>query len=74
VEVKLKMIDKFLNQGDKIKLSMQFRGREIAYKQLGLEKFQQIMKSIEEMGGLIEADAKLVGTRILALVAPGKKK
>ncbi len=74
LEVKLKLIEKFLSQGDKVKLSMQFRGREIAYKSAGLEKFNQMLQTVVEMGGLVESDPKFMGSRILSLVAPGKKK
>lgn len=69
LQTKLKHAEKFIAQGDKIKLVMQFRGREMAYKDAGMEKFTLIVKSIIEMGAIIESEAKLMGNRIIAIVA-----
>jgi translation initiation factor IF-3 len=73
IDTKLNQADKFLHQGDKIKLVMQFRGRENAYKEAGQEKFKGIVERILQMGAIIEAEAKLMGNRIIAVVAPDKK-
>jgi translation initiation factor IF-3 len=67
-------IEKFLDQGDKVKLLMQFRGREMAHKDLGLAKFDEIVKQVLEKGAVIEAPSKMMGNRVIAMVAPGKKK
>lgn len=69
LQTKLKHAEKFIQQGDKIKLVMQFRGREMAYKDAGMEKFNRIVSSILEMGATIESEAKLMGNRIIAIVA-----
>lgn len=69
LQTKLKHAEKFIQQGDKIKLVMQFRGREMAYKEAGMEKFNRIVASIIEMGAIIESEAKLMGNRIIAIVA-----
>ncbi len=75
LEVKLNHILKFLEQGDKVKLLMQFRGREMAHKEIGLGKFSEIIKMIQEQGGaVVEAEPKMLGNRCHAMVAPGKKK
>lgn len=74
MEVKLNHIEKFLDQGDKVKLLMQFRGREMAHKELGLAKFDEIVKSVLEKGAVIESPSKFMGNRVIAMVAPGKKK
>jgi len=74
LEVKVKNIEKFLDQGDKVKLLMQFRGREMAHKEIGLAKFDEIVRSVVEKGAVIEAPAKFMGNRVIAMVAPGKKK
>lgn len=73
LETKLNHIGKFLEQGDKVKLLMQFRGREMAHKDLGLAKFDDIVKQILELGAVIESPAKMMGNRVIAMVAPGKK-
>ncbi len=74
LEVKVNHIEKFLDQGDKVKLLMQFRGREMAHKEIGLSKFDEIVRTVVEKGAVIEAPAKFMGNRIIAMVAPGKKK
>ncbi len=75
LEVKVNHIVKFLEHGDKVKLLMQFRGREMAHKDLGLAKFDEIMKQIvEKSGAMVEAEPKLMGNRVIAMVSPGKKK
>lgn len=74
MDVKLKNIAKFLEQGDKVKMLMQFRGREMAHKEIGLGKFDEIMKQVLEMGAVVESPLKMMGNRAIAMVAPGKKK
>jgi translation initiation factor IF-3 len=75
LEVKVNHILKFLEHGDKVKLLMQFRGREMAHKDLGMGKFNEILRQVvEKSGALVEADPKLMGNRVIAMVAPGKKK
>lgn len=74
LEVKINHIEKFLDQGDKVKLLMQFRGREMAHKEIGLAKFDEIVRSVVEKGAVIEAPARFMGNRVIAMIAPGKKK
>ncbi len=74
LETKLKHAEKFLKQGDKIKMVMRFRGREMAYKEAGLEKFNGIVESVISLGALVESPAKLIGSRIIAIVAPSAQK
>lgn len=52
---------------------MQFRGREMAYRDQGMLKFKDILATVEEMGSQIEADPKMMGNRIITIVAPTKK-
>jgi translation initiation factor IF-3 len=72
--VKLNHINKFLEDGDKVKLVMQFRGREMAHKEIGLGKFDEIVKKLVDEGALLEAPSKMMGNRVIAMVSPGKKK
>lgn len=69
LETKLKRADKFLKQGDKIKMVMQFRGREMAYRDAGLEKFRGMIAQVEELGGIVESIPKMMGNRIIAILA-----
>lgn len=73
LETKLKKAEKFINQGDKVKMVMQFRGREMAYKDLGMDKFKGIVDSVVEMGALVESEMKFMGNRIITILAPSKK-
>ena len=73
LDTKLNHCKKFLDQGDKIKISMQFRGREMSYRDAGMEKFKAIIAQIVEFGATIEADPKLMGNRIIAILASTRK-
>lgn len=75
LETKLKKAYKFLENGDKVKFVMQFRGREMAYKDMGKEKFESILAGVcEEASAAIESPIKMMGNRIITIVAPVKKK
>lgn len=74
LEVKVKMVSKFLSQGDKVKMLMQFRGREMAHKDIGLGKFKEIINSlVEELGVTVESPVKMMGNRAICMLAPTKK-
>jgi translation initiation factor IF-3 len=75
LEVKLKNTFKFLGQGDKVKMLMQFRGREMAHKEIGLSKFEDIIKHVvEEAEAVVESPMKMMGNRAIAMLAPQRKK
>jgi translation initiation factor IF-3 len=74
LEVKLKNIKRFLEDGDKVKLLMQFRGREMAHKELGLGKFSEIVTKIQnDFGAVVESPLKMMGNRAFCMMAPSKK-
>jgi translation initiation factor IF-3 len=73
LNTKLNNCLKFIEQGDKIKITMQFRGREMSYRDAGMEKFKGIIAQIVEMGAIVEADPKMMGNRIIAILASTKK-
>jgi len=73
LKTKLNHCQKFIDDGDKIKCSMQFRGREMSYRDAGMEKFKNIIGQIVEMGAVIESEPKMMGNRIIAIVASTKK-
>jgi translation initiation factor IF-3 len=74
LETKLKKAEKFIGQGDKVKMVMQFRGREMAYRDAGLDKFKGIIGQVEEFGAQMESEPKFMGNRIITIVAPISKK
>lgn len=73
LETKLKKVYRFLEDGDKVKMVMQFRGREMAYKEAGLEKFKNILAGVCDYGAGIESEPKMMGNRIITILAPDKK-
>ena len=52
---------------------MQFRGREMAYKDQGLEKFSGIIGQIVDFGAQVESPMKFMGNRAITILAPDKK-
>lgn len=73
LQTKLNQCAKFIDQGDKIKISMQFRGREMSYKDAGMEKFKGVIEQIVQMGAAVESEPKLMGNRIISILASTKK-
>lgn len=73
LETKLKRGQKFLLQGDKVKMVMQFRGREMSFKEIGKEKFTTIIQMLVDYGAVIESPGKMMGNRIITIIAPDKK-
>jgi translation initiation factor IF-3 len=65
---------RFLELGDKVKMLKQFRGREMAHRHIGLDKFREIIATVvEKAGATVESPLKLMGNRAIAMVAPPKK-
>lgn len=74
LDTKLERAKRFLYQGDKVKLVMQFRGREMAYKEKGEKKFQAIIERVLDMGSKVESEPKAMNNRIISILAPDKKR
>lgn len=68
-DVKLNKIKKFLEGGDKVKISLWFKGREIVHKDKGKELFDRILAVIESLAK-IESEPKMEGKQIIMVVAP----
>ena len=69
---KVNQANKFLKSGDKVKVSIRFRGREMAHSKLGLDVMQRFGEAI--VGGTIEKPAKLEGRNMLMFIAPAHNK
>ena len=67
--VKLKSIQRFLSDGDKVKITLRFKGREMAYQQRGMEILKKLESSIEQ-AAKIEQAPKLEGKHMIMVVAP----
>ena len=71
LEVKLKHIKKFLSQGDKVKITMMFRGRELAYTEIGRKIMEELKANLEEIS-VIDQQPRLEGRNMIMIVAPKK--
>ena len=71
--IKMRNIKRFLADGDKCKITLRFRGREITHQEIGLAMLQRMR---DELGDLIvvEQFPKLEGRQMIMMIAPGKKK
>ena len=70
--VKLKNLTRFLEEGNKTKVTMRFRGREMAHRELGLEMLERIRDDLEEIS-MVEARPLLEGRQMVMVLAPHKK-
>ena len=70
-EVKMKSVVKFLGNGDKVKITMRFRGREMAHQQLGLELLNRVENDLVDIGK-VENMPKLEGRQMVMLIGPAK--
>jgi len=71
-QVKLRNLIRFLEDGDKTKVTMRFRGREHAHRELGLELLQRVEKDLEEYGS-IEQRPAMEGRQMVMVLGPKKK-
>jgi translation initiation factor IF-3 len=71
LEVKMRNIVKFLEEGDKVKLTLRFRGREMSHQELGKKLLDRVR---EELGELIKVEhhPTLEGRQMIMIVAPAK--
>lgn len=72
-QVKFKNIVKFLENGDKVKVSIWFRGREMVHKQIGMEILTRVANEVEEFA-VVEQQAKVEGRQLGMMLAPKSKK
>jgi len=68
-DVKMRAINKFLDEGDKVKVTIRFRGREFLHQELGMQMLQRVRDEIEEKAK-VEAVPKMEGRQMVMVVAP----
>ena len=71
-QVKLRNLTRFLNDGDKAKVTMRFRGREHAHRELGLELLRRVEADLAEIG-TTEQPPQMEGRQMVMVLAPKKK-
>jgi translation initiation factor IF-3 len=70
---KVRKLGEFLEEGDKAKVTMRFRGREMAHQELGLKVLERIKSDLEAVSQ-VEAMPKLEGRQMIMVLTPRKKK
>lgn len=68
--VKLKKITQFLERGDRVKVTLRFRGREMQHPELGLDLLKRVCADVE--GAKVDQEPKLEGRQITMMLVPGK--
>jgi translation initiation factor IF-3 len=71
-QVKLRNLTRFLNEGDKAKVTMRFRGREHAHRELGLELLQRVEKDLASLS-ILEQQPQMEGRQMVMVLGPKKK-
>jgi translation initiation factor IF-3 len=71
--IKVRNIKRFLEDGDKCKITLRFRGREITHQEIGLALLQRMRDELADLI-IVEQFPKLEGRQMVMMIAPGKKK
>lgn len=73
IDVKLRHAERFLNAGDKVKVTVRFRGREMAHREIGEERCHEFAAALKEVAQ-VEQPPRMDGRQMVMILAPGKKK
>lgn len=68
-DVKMRNVTKFIENGDKVKITLRFRGREMAHQHLGMELLKRVQDDVAEVAK-VEAFPRLEGRQMLMVLAP----
>jgi translation initiation factor IF-3 len=68
-ETKMKAVRRFFEEGDKVKLTLRFRGREMAHLELGMQLLNRVRAEVEEIAK-VEAEPKLEGRQMMMVLSP----
>ena len=68
----MRNINRFLSDGDKVKVTLRFRGREMAHQQLGAQLLERVKEELAEVAQ-IESFPKMEGRQMVMMIAPKKK-
>jgi translation initiation factor IF-3 len=71
-QIKMRNMVRFLNEGDKVKVTLRFRGREMAHPELGRKLLQRVEDDLSELAA-VEQFPKMEGRQMVMVVAPRKK-
>jgi translation initiation factor IF-3 len=73
IETKLRHARKFLEEGDKVKFNLRFKGREMAYQDMGEGVLKKVMEALKDIA-IVETAPKMEGKQLFALLAPDPTK
>lgn len=71
-QIKLRNLLKFLSSGDKAKVTLRFRGREMAHQEIGVRLLQRVRTDLETLG-VVEQFPRLEGRQMVMVIGPKKK-
>lgn len=69
--VKMRAVEKFIGAGDKVKITLRFRGREMAHQQLGMDLLRKVKEDTTEIAK-VDAEPKLEGRQMMMVISPIK--
>ncbi len=72
-QVKLRSLIRFLEDGDKAKITVRFRGREMAHQDIGFDVLERVKNDLAEISVVESAPGKLEGRQAVMVLAPKKK-
>ncbi|HRQ57773.1 MAG TPA: translation initiation factor IF-3 [Azoarcus taiwanensis] len=70
-QIKLRNLKRFLGEGDKAKVTLRFRGREMAHQEIGMRQLERIRADLEEIA-MVEQMPKMEGRQMVMVIAPKK--
>ncbi len=71
-QVKLRNLRRFLTEGEKAKVTLRFRGREMAHQEIGLRLLERVEQDLADLG-VVEQRPKLEGRQLVMVIAPKKR-
>jgi len=71
-KIKVRNLTRFLTEGDKTKVTLRFRGREMAHQELGMQLLKRVEADLKEVG-VVEQWPKLEGRQMIMILGPKKK-
>lgn len=72
-QVKLRSLTRFLEEGDKVKITLRFRGREMIHQQIGIEVLNRVKNDLNELAMVESFPTKIESRQMIMLLAPKKK-
>jgi translation initiation factor IF-3 len=70
-QIKLRNLKRFLGEGDKAKVTLRFRGREMAHQEIGMRQLERVRTDLEEIA-MVEQMPKMEGRQMVMVIAPRK--